>query len=109
MGFLNFFLRTDINAGVRKCREDPAGILLDVRNPEEFAHRRIPGSQNLPLPQIQSAPSVFPEKDAHLYIYCYSGARSGRATSALKRMGYTNVTDIGGIKSYQGETERGAR
>ena len=109
MGFFDLFIRSDINAGVRKCRSDPAGVLVDVREPEEYAHRRIPGSRNLPLSVIHTAPEVFPEKDTPLYLYCYSGARSGQAASALRRMGYTNVSDVGGIKGYTGNTERGPK
>ena len=109
MGFLDMFLRSDVNAGVRNCDNDPEGILVDVREPDEYNHRRIPGSVNLPLSLIQTAPEVYPEKDAHLYLYCYSGARSGQAASALRRLGYTNVRDIGGIKGYTGATERGPK
>ena len=41
-----------------------------------------------------------------LYVYCYSGARSGQAAAALRRMGYTNVKNIGGIASWRGAIER---
>ena len=107
MGFLDLFIRSDINAGVKKCQADPNGVLVDVREPEEYAHRRIPGSENLPLSVIGTAEKVYPEKDTPLYLYCYSGARSGQAAAALRRMGYTCVSDIGGIKGYTGATERG--
>ena len=39
-----------------------------------------------------------------LYVHCYSGARSGRAVTALRRMGYSHVTNIGGIRDYRGKT-----
>ena len=109
MGILNLFIRSDVNAGVKKCRADPAGILVDVREPEEYSHRRIPGSVNLPLSALDMAPTVYPDKDTPLYLYCYSGARSGQAAAALRRMGYTCVSDIGGIKGYTGATERGLK
>ena len=107
MGLLDFLIRSDINVGVRKCQADPAGVLVDVREPEEFLHRRIPGSVNLPLSALDTAPEVFPDKDRPLYLYCYSGARSGQAAAALRRMGFTQVSDIGGIKTYNGPTARG--
>ncbi len=110
MGFLNLFIRSDINAGVKKCQADPEGILVDVREPEEYIHHRICGSVNLPLSVLETAaPSVYPDRSAHLYLYCYSGARSGQAARALRRMGYTNASDIGGIKGYTGPTERGEK
>ena len=107
MGLLDFLIRSDINAGVRKCQADPAGVLVDVREPEEFLHRRIPGSVNLPLSALDTAPEAFPDKDRPLYLYCYSGARSGQAAATLRRMGFTQVSDIGGIKTYNGPTARG--
>lgn len=109
MGLFNLFIRSDINAGVKKWQEDPAGVLLDVRELQEYEHRRIPGSVNLPLSVLETAPTVYPDKDTPLYLYCYSGARSGQAAAALRRMGYTHVSDIGGIKGYTGATERGAK
>ena len=47
-----------------------------------------------------------PAKDTPLFLYCRSGARSGQATSLLQRMGYTRVTNIGGIMNYHGKVER---
>ncbi len=108
MGFMDRFIRSDINAGVSKYKADPEGVLVDVREPQEYGHRRIPGSVNLPLSLIDTVTSVYPDKARHLYLYCYSGARSGQAAAYLRRQGYTNVFDIGGIKGYTGETERGA-
>ena len=41
-----------------------------------------------------------------MFVYCHSGARSGRATSVLREMGYTNVNNIGGIAGYTGRVAR---
>lgn len=41
--------------------------------------------------------------NAVFYIHCLSGSRSAQAASVLKSMGYTNVTNIGGISAYHGE------
>lgn len=38
-------------------------------------------------------------------VYCQSGARSGQATDKIKKMGYTNVKNIGGMNSYKGRVE----
>ena len=40
-----------------------------------------------------------------MFVYCHSGAKSGQAVSALRRMGYTNVKNIGGIAAYSGKVE----
>ena len=53
-----------------------------------------------------AAPRELPDRGAPLYVYCRSGGRSSRAAALLKRMGYTNVTDIGGIADYRGRVVR---
>ena len=46
------------------------------------------------------------DKETPLFVYCYSGARSGQAVHVLRRMGYANVKNIGGIAAWTGEVER---
>ena len=107
MGFLDLFARRDINAGVTQYQADPKGVLLDVRTREEYAQGHIPGSRNLPLDQVGRARETLPDRSTPLYVSCYSGARSGQAVAALKRMGYDHVTNIGGIQTYRGKTKGG--
>ena len=107
MGFLDFFFQTDINAGLAQFQADPKGVLLDVRTREEYTHGHIPGSQNLPLQEVTRIGTMVPDQSTPLYVHCYSGARSGRAVTALRRMGYSHVSNIGGIRDYRGKTEGG--
>ena len=44
-------------------------------------------------------------KDTPLFVYCHSGARSRQAVDALRRMGYLQVKNIGGISAYTGKVE----
>ena len=99
-------LGSDINEGVEDFRATPGAVLLDVRNPDEYAAGHIPGSINLPLPAIAAAPERIPDKSAPLFIYCLSGGRSSSAVSALEAMGYTNLTNLGGIRAWRGEIEK---
>jgi len=48
---------------------------------------------------------VYENKAVHLFVYCHSGARSRQAAAVLQSMGYTNVTNIGGIAAYSGKVE----
>lgn len=106
MGFFDFLRGPDIDAGLQECRNTPGALLLDVRTPEEYAEGHLPGARNLPLQSLEGIASVAPAKGAPLYVYCRSGARSGQATGLLQRMGYTKVTNIGGIMNYHGKVER---
>lgn len=40
---------------------------------------------------------------------CLSGGRSRQAIHFLKQIGYSDVTDIGGIQNYRGQMEKGAQ
>ncbi len=106
MRIFNFFKQTDIHKGLKKYAETENAVLLDVRTPQEYREGHIPGSKNVPLQTIDKVASVTENKDTVLFVYCYSGARSRQAAATLQHMGYTNVTDIGGIAAYQGKVER---
>ena len=106
MGFFDFLKQPDINQGVKLYKTTSGAILLDVRTPEEYAEGHIPGGQNLPLQDIDKAAVIIDNRDTPLFVHCLSGTRSRQAATALKHMGYTNVTNIGGIADYRGKVER---
>lgn len=106
MGLFGFGGSADINQGVEAFRATPGAVLVDVRTPDEFAGGHIPGAVNVPLQQIGTAETAVSQKTAPLFVYCLSGARSAQATAALKRMGYDDVRNIGGIGRWHGEVER---
>ena len=105
MGIFDFFKQPDINQGVEEYRQAADAVLLDVRTPQEYREGHIPGSQNVPLQQLDKVEEVTENKDTVLYVYCRSGARSRQAVSLLNHMGYTNVHNIGGIAAYSGKVE----
>ena len=83
-----------------------AAILIDVRQPDEYEKGRIPGARSVPLQKLRDFLLEVTDKDTPIYVYCLSGARSARAVRALRGVGFTAVTDLGGISSYQGELEK---
>ena len=93
-----------INKGIKEYQATPGAVLIDVREPGEFAAGHIPGAVNMPL--SGSCNLSFP-KDTPLYLYCLRGSRSLKASVILKDQGYMNVKSIGGITGYKGELERG--
>ncbi|MDY4542819.1 MAG: rhodanese-like domain-containing protein [Candidatus Ventricola sp.] len=83
-------------------------IVLDVRTPEEYAGRHIPGAINVPNETIGStAPEQLPDREQLILIYCRSGNRSKQAADKLVALGYTNIVEFGGISSWSGETVSG--
>lgn len=70
-------------------------ILLDVRTTNEYAGGKIAGSINVPLDQIPGKiTKTIPDKDATIYIYCLSGARSASAAQIMEKLGYTNIYNM---------------
>ncbi len=95
----------DINIGIQEYNSTSGAVLIDVRTADEYAEKHIPGGVNVPLQVFTNISEVVPDKATPLYVYCRSGARSKRATTAFLKLGYSNVTDIGGIMNYTGKTE----
>ena len=103
MGILGFLKFKDINEGVKAFLSVENAVLLDVRTREEYSAGHIEGSINLPLQNIDQAAAIVPDKKTPIFVHCHSGARSARAAAELRRMGFTDVKDIGGIISYKGK------
>ena len=83
-----------------------APLLLDVREPHEWAIARIGGARLLPLGQL---PARLGEIDPHAAIvtYCHRGVRSMRALEILRGAGFGNVRSLdGGIDSWALEVDR---
>ena len=100
-----FFNRPGINDAIKEFQSTPGAVLLDVREADEYRSGHIPGAKNVPLSTIQTA-SLPNDLSTPLFVYCLSGARSGRAVNFLKSKGYNRVKNIGGINSYRGSMEK---
>lgn len=100
--------KQDINKGLVEFQATNDAVLLDVRTKDEYQSGHVPGSKNIDVGLIDAAISLIDDKYTPIFVYCYSGARSSKAVSALKKMGYMDVRSIGGISSYTGTVEKGA-
>jgi hydroxyacylglutathione hydrolase len=77
------------------ARRSPATLLLDVREPEEYAHGHVPGAVNLPQAELASRLDEVP-KDRPVQVICQAGYRSLRSAQFLAQMGYGNVASVAG-------------
>lgn len=83
-------------------------IILDVRRPDEFAEKHIPGAINIPNEIIGTEEiKELPNKKQLILVYCRSGNRSKQASEKLVKLGYTNIVEFGGIIDWPGETVSG--
>ena len=81
-------------------------LLIDVRTPGEYASGHIPSAINIPYDTIaEKLPTD--DKNARIVVYCRSGSRSAAADKTLKSLGYTDVTDFGGVGNWKGSLETG--
>ena len=102
MGLFDWFARRpSLAEGLETWKSTPGAVLLDVRTPEEYRARHVPGAHPQPRPRLSAAaaPAGVP-----LFVYCHSGARSAQARRILEGAGRT-VTDLGGLMGYRGPLE----
>lgn len=71
-------------------------LLLDVRQPEEYAHDgHIKGARLMPLGNLRDRASELP-RDTPIICVCRSGARSRTACEQLLRQGFEDVSNMSG-------------
>lgn len=78
-------------------------ILLDVREPAEFALLHIPDSINVPRGILEQScewdydetvPLLAAGRDQEIVVICRSGKRSVLAADMMQRMGFTNAVSL---------------
>jgi rhodanese-related sulfurtransferase len=78
-----------------------APLLVDVREPSEFAESRVAGVALLPVSQFVARHAELP-KDRPLLMICHAGSRSASATMFLLQNGWTNVRNVeGGMLAWE--------
>ncbi|MBC8125508.1 MAG: rhodanese-like domain-containing protein [Candidatus Kapabacteria bacterium] len=77
-------------------------VLLDVRQPEEYAEKNIPNSILIPLGELPDRVEEIEEfRDKEIVVICRSGNRSGQACMFLTMNGFTNTVNLkGGMLSW---------
>jgi rhodanese-related sulfurtransferase len=77
-----------------------AGLIVDVREEDEFADGYVPGAVNIPRGLIEFriwGEVGFPnatDMNKQMSIYCKTGGRCALATKSLQELGFTNVTAV---------------
>lgn len=75
-------------------------VLLDVREPDEWASGHAPGAIHIPLGEVSERIAEL-DPDLQILVMCRSGARSERATQYLNHFGYEATNLDGGILAWQ--------
>ena len=83
----------------------PEYLILDVREPTEYATGCLPNAINIPRGvlefKISSHPAFKDKQDANIIVYCLTGGRSALATEALNKIGYNHAVSMaGGLNAW---------
>lgn len=84
---------------------DPATVVIDCREPNEWNLGRIPGALCIPRGTLETNIEHAVARDRPVVIYCASGNRSALAADTLQQLGYTHVASLRG--GFRGWVEAG--
>lgn len=84
---------------------NPGVLILDVREPAEYAVDHIGGALHVPRGVLEAKADLkYADRNQPIIVYCASGARSAFAADVLQVMGFTNVQSmLGGIIARQAQ------
>jgi rhodanese-related sulfurtransferase len=77
----------------------PDRVVLDVREPGEYAAGHVPGAQNVPLATVRDHAVTLLEAGP-VHVICQSGRRSAQATDVLRAAGVDAVNVTGGTSAW---------
>ena len=81
--------------------EWPKMVVIDARDPAQFAKGHIPGAINMDWRQVLAKRNTIP-KNKPVLIYCNTGSLSAQAGFALRVAGWENVRILqGGMTEWQ--------
>jgi adenylyltransferase/sulfurtransferase len=85
-------------------------VVVDVREPYEWAIGRIPSARLIPLQTLLEGPPADLGPDADVVVYCHHGSRSEAAAHSLLAAGFRRVRNLtGGIDRWSREVDPGVR
>ncbi len=98
-----------------RLQRNPALLLVDVREPEEFAAMHISGSLSIPRGILESAcewdyeetvPELVQARDREVVVVCRSGHRSVLAAHSMIVLGYENVVSLkSGLRGWKDDEQ----
>lgn len=78
-------------------------LVIDVRSEAEHATTALVGAVNVPLPLLAARIVEYaPDPSTPIVLYCASGGRSAMGCQMLRSLGYTDVSDAGGLLAAAG-------
>ncbi len=75
------------------------GVLVDVREPEEYVAGHLPGAVPIPMGQLATRMGEI-DKTSPVFVICASGNRSSAMTDLLRGAGFDAVSVAGGTDAW---------
>ena len=91
-------------------KKNPKTLIVDVREPGEWAEGHIPGALHVPRGMLEAKADLeyanreprLQDRSVSIIVHCASGARSAMAADVLQEMGFTDVKSMaGGIVAWK--------
>jgi rhodanese-related sulfurtransferase len=100
-------LEVDVQAVHALLEEKADFLLLDCREPAEFAIARIDGAVLIPMQQIPARlAELAPHRDRRIVVHCHHGGRSLHVTQWLRQQGFAGAQNMaGGIDAWSLEID----
>lgn len=76
-----------------------ADVVIDVREPDEYASGHIQGAVNMPRGLLEfklSGNPALERRDLNVVLYCKTSGRAALSACTMQAMGYLNVQSISG-------------
>ena len=95
----------DTEAAAASLEANPATVVLDVREADEYEQGALPNAVHIPRGHLEShVEGRLADKDAPVLVYCAGGTRSAFAAKTLTELGYSNVVSVaGGFNKWKNE------
>ena len=76
-----------------------SGVVVDVREPDEYVAGHVPGAVPIPMSQLATRMGEI-DKTSPVFVVCASGNRSSAMTDLLRRAGFDAVSVAGGTGAW---------
>jgi rhodanese-related sulfurtransferase len=88
-----------------KVDASTATAIIDVRTAAEFSAGHLEGAINIDVESAQFTDQISALDKAGTYlVYCHSGRRAGIAFDQMKQLGFSQVTNLGGLNDAASKT-----
>jgi rhodanese-related sulfurtransferase len=83
--------------------------IVDIRNPSSYARGHIPGSRNVPLPELTNAVDGLPDADRVVTVCPHgkSSVQAARLIASYEGIDAPVESMAGGLTAYDGEIATG--